>query len=171
MSATFHQLTSQEFASLGFWAIPMFSILFLAFLPVWVVGLTTLRNLKTQVLSLKYKIAQWKLLLLFIHRGIYVKLLFLWGFDFWDFVLIMILFRPILRYCLRYPGLYDPESSSSIPHVFVCTCIDHTSYLSREPRVYPCKFFLAGVNFYRFNAKNWHFRQILREKVAFFLQI
>ena len=21
----------------------------------------------------------------------------------------------------------------------------------------PCKFFLAGVNFYRFNAKNWHF--------------
>ena len=44
----------------------------------------------------------------------------------------------------------------------------HTSYLSREPRVYPCKKILAGVNFYRFNAKNWHFRQILREKVAFF---
>ena len=33
----------------------------------------------------------------------------------------------------------------------------HTSYLSREPRVYPCKNFLAGVNFYRFNAKNWQF--------------
>ena len=33
----------------------------------------------------------------------------------------------------------------------------HTSYLSREPREYPCKFFLAGVNFYRFNAKNGHF--------------
>ena len=48
---------------------------------------------------------------------------------------------------------------------YVCSC--HTSYLSQEPRVYPCKFFLAGVNFYRFNAKNWHFRQILREKVAF----
>ena len=32
----------------------------------------------------------------------------------------------------------------------------------------PCKFFLTGINFYRFNAKNWHFRQILREKVAFF---
>ena len=47
----------------------------------------------------------------------------------------------------------------------------HTSYLSREPRVYPCKFFLAGVNFYRFNAKNWHFRQILREKVAFFTDL
>ena len=44
----------------------------------------------------------------------------------------------------------------------------HTSYLSREPRVYPCKFFLAGVKFYRFNAKNWHFWQILHEKVAFF---
>ena len=37
--------------------------------------------------------------------------------------------------------------------------------------IYSCKNFLAGVNFYIFNAKNWHFRQILREKVAFFLQI
>ena len=44
----------------------------------------------------------------------------------------------------------------------------HTSYLSRTPRIYSCNFFLAGVNFYRFNAKNWHCRQILREKVAFF---
>ena len=40
--------------------------------------------------------------------------------------------------------------------------------MSREPREFLCKFFLAGVNFYRFNAENWHFRQILREKVAFF---
>ena len=47
-------------------------------------------------------------------------------------------------------------------------CRQHTSYLSREPRVYPCKFFLAGVNFYRFNAKSWHFQQIQREKLAFF---
>ena len=45
---------------------------------------------------------------------------------------------------------------------------EHTSYLSREPWVYPCKFFLAGVNSYRFNAKDWHFRQILRKKVAVF---
>ena len=30
----------------------------------------------------------------------------------------------------------------------------HTLYLSRTPRTYSCKFFLAGVNFYRFNAKN-----------------
>ena len=44
----------------------------------------------------------------------------------------------------------------------------HTWYLSRTPRTYSCKFFLAGVNFYRFNAKNWHCWQILREKVAFF---
>ena len=33
----------------------------------------------------------------------------------------------------------------------------HTSYLSREPWEFSCKFFLAGVNFYRFNAKNWQF--------------
>ena len=48
---------------------------------------------------------------------------------------------------------------------------EHTSYLSRTPRIYSCNFFLAGVNFYRFNAKHWHFRQILREKLAFFLRI
>ena len=47
----------------------------------------------------------------------------------------------------------------------------HTWYLSRIPRIYLCKSFLAGVNFYRFNAKNWHFRQILREKVAFFTDL
>ena len=52
-----------------------------------------------------------------------------------------------------------------------CKRIVHTWYLSRAPRACSCKFFLAGVNFYRFNAKNWHFRQILREKVVFFLQI
>ena len=34
---------------------------------------------------------------------------------------------------------------------------NHTWYLSRAPREYPCKFLLAGVNFYRFNAKNWQF--------------
>ena len=33
----------------------------------------------------------------------------------------------------------------------------HTSYLSRKPREFSCKFFLAGVNVYRFNAKNWRF--------------
>ena len=33
----------------------------------------------------------------------------------------------------------------------------HTWYLSRAPREYPCKFFLASVKFYRFNAKNWQF--------------
>ena len=34
-------------------------------------------------------------------------------------------------------------------------CWQHTSYLSRISRIYPCKIFLPGVNFYRFNAKNW----------------
>ena len=38
-----------------------------------------------------------------------------------------------------------------------CSKSTHTSYLSRTPRIYSCKFFLAGVNFYRFNAKNWQF--------------
>ena len=33
------------------------------------------------------------------------------------------------------------------------------------------KNFLVGVNFYRFNAKNWHFRQILREKWRFFTDL
>ena len=49
--------------------------------------------------------------------------------------------------------------------------LGHTSNLSRVPRLYPCKFFLAGVNFYRFNAENWHFRQILCKKWHFFLKI
>jgi len=56
---------------------------------------------------------------------------------------------------------------------FVFFCLSHSIphiCHGRHGR-HPCKFFLAGVNFYRFNAKNLHFRQILREKVAFFLQI
>ena len=49
---------------------------------------------------------------------------------------------------------------------------EHTFYLSQTPQTCLCKKKLPGVNFYRFNAKNWHFRQILRKKVAFFfLQI
>ena len=68
-----------------------------------------------------------------------------------------------------------PEKSTVHPHhhhnyaiAIVPDSSNHTSYLSRKPREFLCKFFLAGVNFCRFNAKNWHFRQILREKVAFF---
>ena len=57
----------------------------------------------------------------------------------------------IARYCMVLHGI-----------VWYCD----TWYLSWTPRIYSCKFFLAGVNYYRFNAKNWHFR-----KVAFFLQI
>ena len=33
----------------------------------------------------------------------------------------------------------------------------HTWYLSRTPRTYSCKFFLAGVIFFRFNRKIWQF--------------
>ena len=57
-------------------------------------------------------------------------------------------------------ALWISYQGTGIPHI----CHEHHERRS-------CKFFLAGVNFYRFNAKNWHFRQILREKVAFFLQI
>ena len=39
----------------------------------------------------------------------------------------------------------------------IWTDYSHTSYLSRKPREFSCKFFLASVNFYRFNAKNWQF--------------
>ena len=38
-----------------------------------------------------------------------------------------------------------------------CCIENHTSYLSRAPRAYPCKFFVAGVNFYKFNTENWQF--------------
>ena len=44
----------------------------------------------------------------------------------------------------------------------------HTSYLSRTPRIYSCNFFLAGVNFYRFNAKNWQFSVYFVVIYAFF---
>ena len=46
-------------------------------------------------------------------------------------------------------------------------CNKHTSNLSRIPRVYPCKFFLAGVNFYRFKAYSTDFTR----KVAFFTDL
>ena len=42
-------------------------------------------------------------------------------------------------------------------NISIHACCSHTWYLSWAPRAYPCKFFLAGVNFYRFNAKNWQF--------------
>ena len=47
----------------------------------------------------------------------------------------------------------------------------HTWYLSRSPRTCPCKFFLAGVNFYRFNAKNWQFTvyfAVITQKLAIY---
>ena len=42
-------------------------------------------------------------------------------------------------------------------HKIILSWPEHTSYLSRTHGRCPCKFFLPGVNFYRFNAKNWQF--------------
>ena len=52
--------------------------------------------------------------------------------------------------------------------------LEHTSYLSREPQEFSCKFFLAGVNFYRFNGKNWQFTvyiAVITLKIGIFLCI
>ena len=50
--------------------------------------------------------------------------------------------------------------------------VTHTWYLSWSPRTCPCKFFLAGVNFNRFNAKNWqftvYFAVITQKKLAIY---
>ena len=53
-----------------------------------------------------------------------------------------------------------------------CKQCKHIPDICHEPHEHVrVNCFLVGVNFDRFNAKNWHFRQILREKVAFFLNI
>ena len=55
------------------------------------------------------------------------------------------------------------ESPYSIPHI----C--HGRHGRR-----PCKFFLAGVNFFRFNAKNWQFTvyfAVITQKIGNFLCI
>ena len=58
---------------------------------------------------------------------------------------------------------------------FLCgLMLNHTSYLSRKPREFSWKFFLAGVNFYRFNAKNWQFTvyfAVITQKIGNFLCI
>ena len=76
-----------------------------------------------------------------------------------DLCKVMLMVMTILRMDFL-TFLLGNTKSNTIPHI----CHEHHERRS-------CKFFLAGVNFYRFNAKNWHFRQILPEKVAFFLQI
>ena len=65
----------------------------------------------------------------------------------------------------RIIGMHYSHSPFVLPFPKI---LYHTWYLSRTHGRCPCKFFLAGVNFYRFNAKNWHFRQILRKKSGFF---
>ena len=57
---------------------------------------------------------------------------------------------------------------------FLSPSCSHTWYLLRKPREYPCKFFLASVNFYRFNAKNWQFTvyfAVITQKIGNFLCI
>ena len=59
-----------------------------------------------------------------------------------------------------------------------CGSLTYTSYLSRTPRTYSCKFFLAGVNFTdltrkigifdRFYAKKWRFFTDLTQKIGIF---
>ena len=72
--------------------------------------------------------------------------------------------KNILKYVVNISPLLDNVLHSHDLRIYG---FEYTSNLSRIPRVYPCKFFLASVNFYRFNAQNWHFRQIVSEKVAF----
>ena len=47
-------------------------------------------------------------------------------------------------------------------------CLSHTSYLSQTPQTCLCKEKLPGVNFYRFNAKNWRFFTDLTRKIGVF---
>ena len=57
-------------------------------------------------------------------------------------------------------GLTFSQSNAGIPHI----CHERRS----------CKFFLAGVNFYRLNAKNWQFTvyfAVITQKIGNFLCI
>ena len=55
--------------------------------------------------------------------------------------------------------------------VNLCLCDVHIPDICHRHHRHVCVKKLPGVNFHRFNAKNWHFRQILREKVAFFTDL
>ena len=70
------------------------------------------------------------------------------------------------KYCIK-----SMKYIGSSRYCIKCISCNHTSYLSRIPRIYPCKFFLAGVNFYRFNAKNWHFDRFYVKKWLFFTDL
>ena len=70
--------------------------------------------------------------------------------------------HPCASQSRRKCGVGPQRNSSLLSAHSVCFNIFrqkccHTSYLSRTPRTHSCKFFLTGVNFYRFNAKNWQF--------------
>ena len=73
--------------------------------------------------------------------------------------------------CLS-PACTSQQSQLSCNNLsFNCT-LKHTWYLSLAPWAYPCKFFLAGVNFYRFNANNLQFTvyfAVITQKIGNFL--
>ena len=67
-----------------------------------------------------------------------------------------------------------PLGTLALWHLGILAYYKHTSYLSRKPREFSCNFFLAGVNFYRFNAKNWQFTvyfAVITQKIGNFLCI
>ena len=75
--------------------------------------------------------------------------------------------------CLS-PACTSQQSQLSCNNLsFNCT-LKHTWYLSLAPWAYPCKFFLAGVNFYRFNANNLQFTvyfAVITQKIGILLCI
>ena len=54
-------------------------------------------------------------------------------------------------------NFHQPNFSRSAIKKNMRQILNHTSYLSWAHERGSCKFFVAGVNFYRFNAKNWQF--------------
>merc|ERR1711928_101860 len=68
------------------------------------------------------------------------------------------------RVCQRMPEYARVcQSSWSMPESYQIIVADAADAVS--------VIFSGGCKFYRFNAKNWHFRQILRKKVAFFTDL
>ena len=73
-----------------------------------------------------------------------------------DETCVLMVFHAVLRQISKCCQVH----SLLIPHI-----------CHRHYRRCLCKKKLPGVNFYRFNAKNWHFQQFLRKKLAFFTDL
>ena len=77
-------------------------------------------------------------------------------------------FNPAIMFSIGYNTYFNTCLQNNPAIMF-----GHTSYLSRTPQIYSCKFFLAGVNLYRFNA-NWQFTvyfNVITQKIGNFLCI